>query len=205
MAEDSSVLRGLVELDETYAGAPPRQRAKPEREDDDRDPPPDNPKGRGTMIGNADHPLVLVAAERGGRIDAQVIATHGKEAIREALQDRIAPEAVVITDGLPAYQHIGETQTHLSVNHSAKQYARTDEKSGIRAHTNTVECFNSHLKRAVIGVFHQISAKHLARYTVEAAFRWNRRGIDTADRLSALVRQGVGRLLPFRQLVGIAA
>jgi hypothetical protein len=62
MAEDSPVLRGLVELDETYAGAPPRKRAKPEREDDDRDPPPANLKGRGTK-----RPLVLVAAERGAR------------------------------------------------------------------------------------------------------------------------------------------
>lgn len=43
MAEQNMLLSGLVEIDETYAGAPQRKRAKPEREDDDRDPPPPNP------------------------------------------------------------------------------------------------------------------------------------------------------------------
>jgi transposase-like protein len=45
MAEDNPLLANVVEIDETYAGAPPRKRAKPEHTDDDRDPPP-NPKGR---------------------------------------------------------------------------------------------------------------------------------------------------------------
>lgn len=35
MAEDSPMLRGIVELDEMFGGAPPRRRAKPERGDDD--------------------------------------------------------------------------------------------------------------------------------------------------------------------------
>jgi len=48
MAEADPILSGVVELDEMYAGAPPRKRAKPSRDTDDRDPPPPNPTGRGT-------------------------------------------------------------------------------------------------------------------------------------------------------------
>ncbi|MFC7739593.1 hypothetical protein ACFQX4_28590, partial [Roseomonas sp. GCM10028921] len=54
--------------------------------------------GRGT-----ERPLVLVAAERGGKVDARVILTHGKAAIAEAPDGKLAPDAVVMTDGLPAY------------------------------------------------------------------------------------------------------
>ncbi len=35
--------------------------------------------------------------------------------------------AVVMTDGLPAYKHFGAKHTHLAVNHSAREYARTDD------------------------------------------------------------------------------
>ncbi|WP_298224027.1 transposase, partial [Acidocella sp.] len=38
-----------------------------------------------------------------------------------------------------------------------------------------VESFNGFMRRAVTGVFHSISVKHLGRYTGEATFRWNRK------------------------------
>ena len=110
MAEDSPFLSGIVEIDETYGGAPPRKRAKPEREDDDRDPPPSNPQGRGTK-----RPLLLVAAERGGDVVTRVIPTHGRAAVATALDGLIDPGATVVTDGLPACRHIGKRQAHLSV------------------------------------------------------------------------------------------
>lgn len=198
MAEDSPVLKGIVEIDETYAGAPPRKRAKSER-DDDNDTPP-NPTGRGTK-----RPLVLVAAERGGPVVAQVIATHGKAAISEALDGNLADDAVAMTDGLPAYKHLGAKRTHLSVNHSRHQYARTDDATGLRVHVNTVECWNGLFHRAVVGVFHFVSTKHLGRYCAESAFRWNRKDEDALGRIAGLIRNGGGRLLPFRHLVGAAA
>ncbi|WP_256379218.1 IS1595 family transposase [Azospirillum sp. TSA2s] len=197
MAEDSPLLSNVVEIDEMYAGAPPRKRAKPEREDDD--PPPPNPKGRGTK-----RPLVLVAAERGGDVVAKVIPTHGKEAIASALDGVLDPEATVMTDGLPAYKHIGKRQTHLAVNHSDREYARTDEATGLRVHVNRVESFNNFMRRAVVGVWHQISTKHLGRYAGEAAFRWNRKADACLERMALLVRNGVGRTLPYGFLTGAA-
>jgi len=150
MAEENPILAGVVELDETadsakrngeYAGAPPRKRAKPARDHDDQDP-PKNPQGRGTK-----RPLVLVGAERGGKVVAKVIPTHGKEAIASALDGLLDPKATVMTDGLPAYpalgaakspEHIGKRQPHLAVNHSAREYARTDPATGQRVHVNSL-------------------------------------------------------------------
>jgi hypothetical protein len=50
---------------------------------------------------------------------------------------------------------------HLPVNHAAREDARTDNDSGHGVHVNTVERFNGMMRRAVIGVFHCISVKHL--------------------------------------------
>ena len=199
MAEDSPLLSGIVEIDETYGGAPPRKFTKPELKDDDRDPPPPNPKGRGTK-----RPLLLVAAERGGDVVTRVIPTHGKEAIASVLDGVLEPNAVVMTDELPAYKHIGKRQTHLSVNHSDREYARTDEATGLRVHVNRVEAFNSFLGRAVVGVFHFVSPTHLGRYAGEAAFRWNRKADASLARMARLVRNGDGRTLPYGFLTAAA-
>uniref|UniRef100_UPI002636A23F transposase n=1 Tax=Acidocella sp. TaxID=50710 RepID=UPI002636A23F len=51
----------------------------------------------------------------------------------------------------------------------------TDASSGKRIHVSRVESSNGFMRRAVTGVFHSISVKHLWRYTGEATFRWNRK------------------------------
>lgn len=92
MAERHPVLSGVVEIDEMYAGAPPRKRARSSRDDDGN---PPNPTGRGTK-----RPLVLVAAERGGDAVAKVIPTHGKAAIAAAL-DGVVEANATCNDGWP--------------------------------------------------------------------------------------------------------
>ena len=198
MAEANPILSGVVEIDEMYAGAPPRKRAKSSRDHDDQE--LKNPQGRGTK-----RPVVLVAAKRGGDVVAKVIPTHGKEAIASALANVIDRTATVMTDGLPAYKHIGKTQPHLAVNHSAREYARTDAATGNRVHVNRVESFNGFMRRAVTGVFHSISVKHLGRYTGEATFRWNRKADSCLDRMARMIRNGEGRLLTYVFLTGKAA
>jgi transposase-like protein len=200
MAEANPILSGVVEIDEMYAGAPARKRAKSSRDHDDDSTPPANRKGRGPK-----RPLVLVAATRGGDVVAKVIPTHGREAIASALDGVLDDTATVMTDGLPAYKHIGKTQAHLAVNHSAREYARTDDATGHRVHVNRVESFNGFMRRAVTGVFHSISVKHLGRYTGEAAFRWNRKAGSCLDRMARMIRNGEGRLLTYAFLTGKAA
>lgn len=190
MAEANPLLAGVVELDEMYAGAPSRKRAKSSRASEECQTPPANPKGRGTK-----RSLLRIAAERGGKVAARVIPTHGKAPIAEALEGKLAPDAVVMTDGRPAYKPLGTERTHLYVIHSDREYARIDAATGHRGHVNRVESFNSFLRRAVLGVWHQIRAKHLGRYAAETAFRWNRKTQSTVARMAERVRDGEGRLL----------
>jgi hypothetical protein len=45
-----------------------------------------------------------------------------------------------------------------------------------RAHVNTAESVHALFKRAIMGVFHYISGKHMGRYLREVEFHWNNRG-----------------------------
>lgn len=194
MAEPNILLAGIVEIDEAYAGAPPRRHAKPACSEQ-QDELAANPKGRGTK-----RPLLLVAAKRGGSVITKPIPTHSREAIAAALDGVIDPAATVVTDGLPAYKQFAKRQAHLAVNHSARQYAKTEHASGLRVHVNRVESFNSFFGRAVTGVFHFVSPKHLGRYALEAAFRWNGKLDDYLARMASLIRNGDSRTLPYRVL-----
>jgi hypothetical protein len=61
-------------------------------------------------------------------------------------------------------------------------------------HTNSIENFWSLLKRGIIGIFHQVSAKHLQRYCDEFASRYNTRQIKDHERFEFVVSHSDGRL-----------
>lgn len=182
MAEESMLLSGVVELDETYVGGKPRkahrERLMPK---DER---PRRRQGRAT-----DKPCVFVAVARGGRVVPRIVASHTKGALGEAVRQTARRGSVLMTDELPAYVGVGrEYAGHLRVKHSDDEFARTCEDTGLRVHVNTAESFNATLKRAIVGVFHYVSRKHLHRYICETAFRWNERDVPVLDRLARIAR-----------------
>jgi hypothetical protein len=128
--------------------------------------------GRGT-----DKPMAFTAVARGGFLRFSSILSHGTRDFRPLVHAQVDPTAIIATDELPAYIAIGRQQGgHIKVNHSAGEFVRTDERTGLKAHVNTAESLHAMFKRAIIGVWHQISGKHRHRYRGEIEFRWNRRG-----------------------------
>ena len=91
-------------------------------------------------------------------------------------------EALLSQDGHGGYVSL---DNHEGVRHSAKEYV-----SG-QAHTNGIESFWSMLKRGYMGIYHNMSVKHLNRYVNEFAGRHNLREADTLDQMvpSSLVRE----------------
>ena len=69
------------------------------------------------------------------------------------------------------------------------------------AHTNGLESFWAMLKRAIDGVYHHLSVKHLHRYANEFSGRHNTRPMDTADQMTAMVRGAVGKKLRYASLI----
>ncbi|MBA3616081.1 MAG: IS1595 family transposase [Rubrobacteraceae bacterium] len=175
--DDQPLLRGIVEVDETFVGG--RRIGA----------------GRGRYR-DEDNPPVAGVAQRGGEVRLRVVRDRSKGTLHGFIREHVADEAEAIhTDEWIGYQGIGDDDTrHETVNHSAHEYIRAD------VHTNTVEGVWSLFKRGIVGSYHQISSKHLPAYLDEMEFRFNNRENPFLfrDTLLMLVH---GEALPYRDLV----
>jgi transposase-like protein len=176
---DDTILKGIVEVDETYIGGKRRRDQASKRDNDD-----DQPRGRG----GSRKLMAVTAVERDGRAKARKGRTHSERTIAGAVFEWLDRTAVIVTDELPAYRWIGRRfPAHLRVNHSAGEWSRRDPLAVACAHTNTVESFNATIKRAIVGVWHWFSIKHADQYLRELAARWNMRRMTRIERFDHLL------------------
>ena len=66
---------------------------------------------------------------------------------------------------------------------------------------NTAESFFALLKRGVYGTFHNVSRKHLHRYSDEFSFRWNGRKLTDGERTELALGMSTGKRLKYRGLI----
>lgn len=175
---NAEMLRGVVEVDETYVGGKVRG------------------MGRGYKGNKA---IAIGAVQRGGMIRLQVIPNATKPILQQFIKDNTAPDTEAIyTDELPAYWGIGDADTaHKWVNHSAEEWVVGD------IHTNGIESVWSLLKRSIIGSYHKVSTKHLDAYLDELEHRFNNRKNEHIfrDTLTKLVNAAK---LPYQELIKAA-
>jgi len=175
--QESGILSGIVEVDETYLTPKKPRKGRPYVKKDKED-------------------VVLGIRERGGRLRLLPIADAKMVSIEPEMLKHISPEATIHTDESAVYAIIGKRHwggQHRTINHKSS-YAIGD------LHTNTVENAFSLLKRGVYGTFHKVSIKHLGRYCNEFSYRFNRRKDQ-----SELFRQTVknianGKTLAYKKL-----
>jgi hypothetical protein len=138
--------------------------------------------------------MLFAAIERNGPARWQVVPSASIAAIAPPLWNWTnKAQATLLTAELASYRWIGAKMLgHHFVRHGAKEYARSD--GAIRVHVNTAEGYFGLFKRAIIGVWHPISTKHLHRYASEHEFRWNARNDDVAGRIARCLIGWHGRL-----------
>lgn len=142
-------LAGIVEVDDAYIGGR-RSGGK---------------SGRGAP----GKEIVLGIRERGGQMVACVIPDVKATTLAEVLNAVVSMDAKLLcTDELRSYRKATAGYTHATVCHS-KTFVNGN------VHTMGVESFWSLFKRAIIGVYHRVSAKHLQAYLNEFVFRFNNR------------------------------
>ncbi len=115
------------------------------------------------------------------------------------IKENVSDDAMaIITDDFksypPAMRETGHEFRHFTVNHSARQYVDGE------IFTNSIESEFGLLKRALVGSYHRLSAKHLTRYLQEFSYRATQRKNpqmfeDVLSRIASNPR------LPFRVLV----
>jgi transposase-like protein len=175
----AGLLKGTVEVDETYVGGKPRPEAGA----------PKAKRGRGTT-----KTPVVALVERDGRVRARKVDRVDGATLKAAIRENVDRSATIMTDEWAAYRGIGTEFAggHQTVNHSAGEYARGE------TYTNTAESYFALLKRGVMGSFHHISKQHIDRYCDEFSFRWDHRKISDSDRTAIAIRQTEGRRLSYR-------
>ena len=150
MVQDTTLLQGEVEADETFIGGKPRQ-GKPM-----------------TRKEHLDRKKVVVGAvERGGRVRATV--AEFRSDAHSYVREFVLPASTVYTDEYTGYKGTERFFTHKRINHSEKVYV-----SGA-VHTQTIDGFWALLKNGLQGTYHSVSAKHLQSYISEYAWRYNHR------------------------------
>lgn len=149
MEQDSDILTGEVETDETYIG------------------------GRRKLAQKYNNKSVVHGVvERNGRAKITHVRAAGARVLLPIIKEGVAPQSQIYSDEWRAYQSLPQHgYTHTTVNHSKLEYVRGT------AHTNTIEGFWSQLKRSIDGTYHAVSPKYLQSYLNEFAFRYNLRDV----------------------------
>ena len=174
--DEQPLLRGIVEMDETFIGGERTGYGK---------------GYRGNKVS------VVGAVQRGGEIRLRLIPSTKRRELHAFAADTVSPEAdAIYTDEHSGYRGLGtDERPHESVNHTAEEWVRGD------VHTNSVEGVWSLFKRSIVGSYHQVSVKHLPAYLDELEFRFNGRDNPYLFRDVLMVLLG-GDPLTYRDLIG---
>lgn len=156
MLDDGALLKGIVEMDETYVGGKPRKGGRPGK------------RGRGTK-----KIPVVGMVERDGKVRAKVSPILTSKRLMQLVRRNVDKgESILITDEFKGYSKANSNVLrHLTINHSVSYCQGA-------IHTNTIEGFWALLKRGIIGQYHKVSLAYLQKYVDEFAFRYNNRKND---------------------------
>jgi transposase-like protein len=172
---DAQLLRGIVEVDETFAGG--------------------EVEGKGRVY-KGNKTVVVGAMQRNGNICLQVVRGTDRETLHGFIRENTAGDTEAIyTDEWSTYKGIADKDTkHEAVKHRDKEWARGE------VHTNSIDNVWSLLKRSIVGSYHQVSAKHLDAYLDELEFRFNNWENPYMFR-DAMLKLVVADNMPYQKLI----
>ena len=172
------LLEGEVHVDECVIGG--KEKNKP-----------------GRSLGKKSPVLMMVevrANNKIGRVYAKTIANYKKETIYPILEEKIKPEAKIITDQYPTYDKLKEKFIN------AKQVKSMKGANFLEMHQQIMN-----MKSALRGIHHKCSQKHLQSYLDQYCFRANRRSMIKPIVLNLIQKTINGKVITYQILKAHAA
>lgn len=164
------ILRGTIEVDETYIGAQWRNRKWSVRKRGTK-------KGRGTQK----QPVFGLLERERGVARTFLVSDVQKQTLLGIIRTCVEKGSIVYSDGYQAYQHAPRFgYTHAFVDHEQNEYCRGDVS------TNTMEGFWGVLKRR-LKTTGGISTDKLAHFVAEETWRYNHRRFTEPEKINRLL------------------
>jgi transposase-like protein len=169
-SQSPEMLKEEVQVDETFVGGKDKNRHANKKK------------------GHEGKAMVFGALETGGKIKTKVLPDNTSVSLKGAIKESIHPGSIMVSDDNRGYSTVKNDYAHVIINHSAGEYVNG------AFHTNGIENFWSLFKRGIIGIYHQVSHKHLQAYADEFAYRYNTRKLNDQERLATVLTHTQGRL-----------
>lgn len=171
--DDSDMMNGIIEVDETYIGGAMRNKHLKDR----------YTKYKNVKTGMTEKVPVLGIFQRGGKVFAKLISHADGKTIKPILKEKVDKASTLVTDGFGGYSKLEKWfSAHFIMNKNKNIHAQGEYN------INSVEGFWSLLKRAVIGQYHKLSPKYAQQYVNELSFKYNNRG---EDMFTILINQAI--------------
>ncbi|KAA6334336.1 hypothetical protein EZS27_017321 [termite gut metagenome] len=124
-----------------------------------------------------------------GSVNTQVVVDTKVFTLKPIIRKMVEKGSIIVTDEWGAYNGINSDFQHEVVKHKESNYTTITS-----FHTNGIEGYWSQFKRAIYGIYHHVSPKHLQRYCNEFSYRFNTRVIKDTNRFSLSLTKINGRL-----------
>ena len=172
--QDTPILKGEVEVDETYVGGKEYYKHESKKVE--------GTQGRSTKAKTP----VFGMVERDGNVTALKVDDTKSATLMDIIKQNISAGTIVYTDEASIYCNLNVMgYDRQIVNHSQKEFV-----SG-RKHTNTIEGFWGQFKRMIYGTYHSVSRHYMQRYVDEAVFRHNNRKKKGGERFATLMNNAL--------------
>lgn len=175
------MLKDVVQVDETFIGGKNKNRHADKKKENSQ--------------GGSGKTIVFGARGLCGKVKTEVVVNREAETLNPIIEQWVDKGSIMVSDEHRSYNTLSADYFHVSINHSEGEYVRGGFTN------NGIENFWSLFKRGIIGIYHQVSPKHLHRYSTEFSYRYNSRSDSATLRFSNTIKNSNSARLKYTDLI----